>query len=239
MLLFNDAYIEHNEPELGIAAIRVLEKAGYRVDLSPPLDSQRPALSQGRLDVAKKRGQKVFETLKPWVDKGFEIAVVEPSCASALTQDLPDLVENRETAALVVTKIHCIEKPVADALEQDPNRFSWRSDLEKFAILLHTHCHQKAMDGGSAVSALLAAIPGATVNDSDAGCCGMAGGFGYEKDHYDLSVKVAEERLLPAIREAGEDTLLAAAGFSCRHQIADLAGREALHPIAIFDRCLA
>jgi len=236
ILLFNDAYLEHHEPELGLAVVRMLEVAGFRVELSVPLDSQRPALSQGMLAVARKRGERVMRTLEPYAVRGMRIAVLEPSCASALSQDLPDLIEDRELAGRVAPAVVGIETLLFEALSERGDDLPWNGSAKGVEILLHTHCHQKAVDGGAAVAGLLKLIPGVDVKESGAGCCGMAGGFGYEKKHYDISVKVAEDRLVPAINATGQTALLAASGFSCRHQISDLSKRKAFHPVALLAR---
>ncbi len=233
VILFVDLYMEFHEPEAGQAAVQVLEAAGYRVKAFGPADSQRPAISQGDLERARKQGAALFRHLAEFADPGTPILVVEPSCATALLQDLPDLLTDRILADQVVARIATVESFLVR--ERDAGRCHIPLDPAPgpLSILFHPHCHQSVLDRGRACLELLCAIPGAIVRESGAGCCGMAGGFGYEKEHYDLSLQVAEDRLLPAIRDGAPTERIAAAGFSCRHQIRDLTGRTPETPLQI------
>jgi len=236
VVLFNDTFTEYHEPEVGKAAIRVLEAAGFSVILFSA-DSQRPALSQGMLDVAQKRGTNVIQRLAPYAEKKLPILVIEPSCATALLQDLPDLTEHPDMAASVASHVHLLDNFLAgELLAGRCSLPSMRADGQ--TLLFHPHCHQRSIDGGRATLALLNLIQGAVIKSTDAGCCGMAGSFGYEKDHYDLSVKIAEDRLLPVLRTCENNTIVVATGFSCRHQISDLSGRQARHPVQVIDQLI-
>jgi len=230
VLLFHDSYIEYHDPEIGHAAIRLLERCGYTVALSAPEDSQRPALSLGLLDRARHRGACLLQRLLPYAAAGKPILVVEPSCATALRDELPDLVDDHEAAATVARHVTSLTEFLAR--EKESGAWSWPPAIGPEAtVFYHPHCHQRSLDQGRGVRALLQALPGVNVLHSTAGCCGMAGAFGYEKEHYDLSVKIAEDRLLPAIRALDQHVTILADGFSCRHQIADLSGRQARHPL--------
>lgn len=238
VLLYGDAYISYYLPEVGRAAIRVLEAAGFRVRLERPADSQRSRISRGLLRDAKRDGQKLFEGLQPYTDRGVPVLCCEPSCWSALTDDLPDLLDDEELARSVGGQVFMIDRFLEDQLTAGNIELSLRS-APGLSILVHGHCHQKALEGPSASLNLLRRIPGASVRDSGAGCCGMAGAFGYEKNHYALSSKIAGQRLLPAIEQAGPETRLVTNGFSCRHQVHDLAGREAQHIVELLAEFLS
>ena len=237
VVLFVDLYMEFHEPEVGQAAVRVLEAAGYRVQAFGPADSQRPAISQGDLDRARKQGTALFRQLADFGDAATPILVVEPSCATALLQDLPDLLTDRALTEQAMARIETVES----FLVREPGaaRLSFQSNAAPPRILFHPHCHQSALDRGRASLELLRSIPGAITRESGAGCCGMAGAFGYEKEHYDLSVQIAEDRLLPAIREGGPGERIVAAGFSCRHQIRDLTGQSPVTPLQLLDEYLS
>lgn len=229
VLLFNDIYSEYHQPAIGEAAIALLQAAGHRVALSKPLDSQRAAISQGMLDVARHGAAKLYRELMPHVAVGRRILVIEPSCYSALTQDLLELVEDKATAQQVADHVISVEAFLAKDAGVGKLLKSLSPSVSE--VFLHVHCHQQAIDQGRAMCALLELIPGLRVRLSQAGCCGMAGAFGYEKEHYDLSVQIAEDRLLPALRELEPDVPVLVTGFSCRCQIADLSGRQVQHPL--------
>lgn len=243
--LFNDTYIEHNEPWVGRAAVEVLEAAGYAVELISAGCCQRPALSKGFLEEAKRGGTETFRRLDPLASQGIPILVCEPSCASSLMDDLPDLIDDESLGRRVSKQIKMIDQFLAEELKAGRCKLPWRTGGGKDSaataaastssrtIYLHGHCHQKAFNGTTATKYLLSTIPGVSVKDIDAGCCGMAGSFGYEKEHYELSMKVGEDRLFPALRAAGKDSLVVACGFSCRHQIADGVQMKARHVIEL------
>jgi Fe-S oxidoreductase len=162
----------------------------------------------------------------PWLDKGIPVFVLEPGCASAWTDDLPDLQSDDRVAALL-HRVQTFEQVLAGLLRDRPelrDRLKPVSDR----ILVHGHCHQKSVLGMGAVWEIFAHWPDVKVVEPDSGCCGMAGSFGYEAEHYDLSRKMADRVLIPAI-QSQPDSLVIANGFSCRHQIGDLAGRKAVH----------
>lgn len=235
VVLFNDTYTEYNQPKVGRAAIEVLELAGYSVILATLGDSQRTAISQGLLDQAKRRGTRLVEQLDVLSKSDIPILVCEPSCASALTDDLPDLIENVDLAVRVAKRVQTIDHFLEQQLSTGRCSLSLKDacDGEIREFLVHSHCHQKIIDGAQWTHRLLARIPGAIVKDSEAGCCGMAGSFGYEAEHAELSRKIAAERLLPRLAQASKTTQVVANGFSCRHQIADLTDRNPLHIIEV------
>ena len=223
--LFNDTFLNHYHPEIGIAAIETLERGGYAVNAIHPGCCGRPLISQGLLGEAQANAAKLIEALAPIAERGEKIVFCEPSCLSAIKEDVPALLRGeQQQRARSVAKACVLFDEFATQLDlplrPGPSR-----------ILLHGHCHQKSMGLLSASVALLSRIPGATVVDLDAGCCGMAGSFGY--GHYDVSVAIANRRLLPAVKEMKQGDVLAATGTSCRQQVKDLAGATVLHPAVL------
>jgi len=224
--LFADTYLGWHEPRIGEAAVRVLEALGHRVELADVGCCQRPRLSLGFLDDARREGSAVLERLDAFAGRGVPIVVCEPSCVSALTHDLPDLVEDGSLAKRVAGSVVSIDRFLARAVEE--GRLAGRTDTP---FLLHGHCHQKALDGTGATLCVLEAVSSRGAREVDSGCCGMAGSFGYEREHHELSLRIAEERLLPAVRSREPGTGVVANGFSCRHQIRDAASVEAVHVV--------
>ena len=225
--LFNDTFLNHYHPEIGIAAIEVLERGGCRVNVVRPGCCGRPLISQGLLEEARLNAARLVDGLLPIAERGEKILFCEPSCLSAIKEDVPELVrgEQQRKARTIAGGCGLFDEFAAKLdlrLRSGPTR-----------ILLHGHCHQKSMGLLGATSALLSRIPGATVVDLDAGCCGMAGSFGYGKEHYDVSVAIANRRLLPAVREMKPGEVLVAPGTSCRQQVKDLVGAHALHPAVL------
>lgn len=233
VILFNDTYTEHYLPEVGRAAIEVLEAAGYKIELASLGDSQRSAISQGLLDQAKRNGTRLFKRLDSEFPANVPILVCEPSCASALKDDLPELMNDVELANRVASRVQMFDHFLEQELAANNCFLPWKKqskesdDVQTF--LVHSHCHQKTLDGGRWTHSLLARILGSQVKDTEAGCCGMAGSFGYEVEHASLSQTIAEQRLLPSLSKADVSTQIVSNGFSCRHQIADLSGRKARH----------
>lgn len=232
--LFADTWSEHFETGVGRAAAEVLEAAGYEVQVVRPGCCQRPAISKGFLEEAKREGTKTLRGLEPLARAGIPILMLEPSCATALTEDLPDLIDDAELGKIVRAAVRPIEDFLLDEINAGRCKLPFRAapaQIEK--VLLHGHCHQKAIYGVQGSIELLRKSGGLDASLIDAGCCGMAGAFGYEKAHYEISMKMGEDRLFPAIRAADAGTKIVAAGFSCRRQIADGTGRNALHPIEL------
>ena len=222
-----DTFTNYFEPQVGRAATRLLESCGYRVELAQPGCCQRPRISQGLLDQAKRAGQRTLRRLDRWTRRDIPVVVCEPSCASALTDDLPDLAEDAELGARVTAGVQMIDQFLAQELAAGRLRTELSSPARE--ILLHGHCHQKALFGTGAMKQLWDQMPEVVVSEVDSGCCGMAGSFGYEQEHYELSRKIGERRLFPAVRQAGPEAWVVASGFSCRHQIEHFTGVKARH----------
>ena len=229
--LFNDTFSNHFEPEIGIAALEILERGGCQVDVVRPGCCSRPLISQGMLGEARGNLEKVVEALYPIAQRGEKILFAEPSCLSSLKEDAPSLLRGElQKKARVVSKACALFEEFAADLN-----LSLKAGPSK--ILLHGHCHQKSMGLLPASVKLLSKIPSATVVDLDAGCCGMAGSFGYTAGHYDVSVAIANRKLLPAAKAMKPGEVLVAVGTSCRHQVEDLSETHAVHP-AILIRSL-
>jgi Fe-S oxidoreductase len=229
-ILFNDTFTNHNHPEIGMAAADVLEAAGLGVRLAPHGCCGRPLISQGLLGEARAAAQKNADALFDAASRGERIIFLEPSCLSAVREDAPSLLrgEAQRKAQAVADASVLFE----DYVEQEWQAGRLHLDLTSGppAVLLHGHCHQKAMGLLPPTRALLSRIPSCTVVDLDAGCCGMAGSFGYAKEHYDVSQQIGERKLLPAARALAPGSALVAAGTSCREQVKHFTGVTAVHP---------
>jgi Fe-S oxidoreductase len=225
--LFNDTFTNHYDPEIGIAAVEVLERAGCSVKVLRPGCCGRPLISQGLLSDARAHAAKVVEALHPVAVRGEPILFCEPSCLSAVKDDAIGLLRgDLQGKARDVAREARLFDEFAAELELPLSAVPGR-------ILVHGHCHQKSLGLLSATLGLLSKIPGARVAELDAGCCGMAGSFGYTRGHYDVSKAIAERRLLPAVRGMEAGDVLVAPGTSCRHQVAELAGEKAVHPAVL------
>lgn len=231
VVLFNDTFTEFNQPEIGKDAIKVLHKLGYDVVVPPWHCCGRPLISKGLLPQAKKKAEALVELLFPFADQGIQIIGLEPSCILTLKDDFSGLLGTKSSLAVKVNAItkacKTFDEFVAEHLQDGKLPFSIKqSDLQ---VKLHGHCHQKSLVGTQPTLQVLKAIPGFHVSEIDSGCCGMAGSFGYEKEHYEFSMKIGELRLFPAVRATAEDTIIVADGISCRSQIAQGTGRKAKH----------
>jgi FAD/FMN-containing dehydrogenase/Fe-S oxidoreductase len=242
VVLLVDTFNRYFEPENARAAERVLTRAGYRV-VSPdpakgrPLCCGRTFLSAGLIEEARQEARRMLGALAPHIDARTPIVGLEPSCLLTFRDEFPVILPVVQTKALA-ERAQLFEEFVES--ERAAGRFQLPlTPMEGRTALLHGHCHQKAFATVGAAVKALQLIPGLTVESFDSSCCGMAGSFGYEAEHYEVSLKIAELGVLPRIRAASADTLLAANGTSCRHQIADAAGREARHLVRILDEASA
>ena len=238
VVLFNDTFTNYYDPHIGLAAADVLEAAGLAVALGPDACCGRPLISQGLLDAARDRAAEAVRRLHPLAAAGTPIVLLEPSCLSALVDDVPALLRGeaqrraREVAAACVLFEDFLHRRLDDGSASLPLRPG------PGEILLHGHCHQKSLGLVAPAKALLDRIPGTRVTDLDSGCCGMAGSFGYAREHFEISRQIGERRLLPAARALGPGAVLAAAGTSCRHQVHDFAAVQALHPAQLLQSLL-
>jgi Fe-S oxidoreductase len=232
-LLFADTFTNHADPEIGLAAIDVLNAAGITTRVAPNVCCGRPLISQGRLSDARRLAAANVNALYDAAHRGQAIVFVEPSCLSAVREDGPDLLRGeQQRRARVVGQRAVLFEEFLEA-ECAGGRASLALKAGPGEVLLHPHCHQRSMGLAAPAKALLSRIPSSTVVDLDAGCCGMAGSFGYTRNHYEVSRAIAERKLLPAARAMAPGSVLVAAGTSCRHQVADLAGVAAVHPAVL------
>jgi Fe-S oxidoreductase len=233
IILFSDTFTNYSEPSIGRAVVELLRGAGYRVELEARLCCGRPQISKGLLDDAKERARALVASLGPRVAAGARVVGWEPSCVSAMIDDIPSLLPDEPMARLLAEHVALAEDVILEAVQSGALEFAPDSPIAGRRIVFHGHCHQKAVIGTAGSIGLLRAIPGTDVVELDAGCCGMAGSFGFEVEHYDLSLKIGGDRLFPAVAAEPESTLFAATGVSCRQQIAHGTQRTALHPIEL------
>lgn len=225
--LLPDTWTMFHEPQVGMAAVRVLEALGYRVELIPYRCCGRPQLSKGLLGEAKRLAQKNVAALHAYLARGVPIVGLEPSCVTAFKDDYRDLIPGQATEA-VARHVLLIDQFLAKAWTNGTLKPQAVFRHDGTPILLHGHCQQRAVLGTSASRAVLGWLSSA-VEEADAGCCGMAGSFGY--DHHALSMQIGEQRLFPAVRN--HPGTVVASGFSCRHQIQDGTGRQARHLVEV------
>ncbi len=263
VILLDDCFTTYNEPEVGRAAVRVLERAGYAVELASektrgtedrgqrtaksrpfpssvlcPLSSSfccgRAMISKGFLTEARDLARNQSAALAERVADGTPVLGLEPSCILTLADEWPELAPG-PAARRVAAAADLADVWLAKQVEAGHCHLDLKP--QSGTCLLHGHCHQKALRGAGGSAAALRLVPGLEVTVLDAGCCGMAGSFGYEKDHFDVSAQIAGLELLPALR-AAPAAAVAATGTSCRHQMRDLAGRHARHPLEVIEASL-
>lgn len=232
VVLFADTFNNYNHPETARAAAEFLDAIGFDVVVpGAKACCGRPLLSKGLVSEAQILALQTVERLHPYAAQGLPIVGLEPSCILTFRDEflslLPGDIRTREVAAVTRTFEEFVDELARDG-RLDGVR--WKAGARD--VLLHGHCHQKAIVGTGPAERVLA-LPGYTVTTVDSGCCGMAGSFGYEAEHYGVSIAMAERRLAPAVRAADEATIVAAPGVSCRSQIFDTTGRQALHPAEI------
>jgi FAD/FMN-containing dehydrogenase/Fe-S oxidoreductase len=240
VVLFTDCFSRYFEPENARAARAVLDAGGYTVieDASRrPLCCGRTFLSAGLVEPAREELSRLVEFLRPYAERGAPLVGIEPSCILTLRDELSVVVDG-EAAATVGRQGALLEEFLVAESRRGTLTLPFRQDGARQAFL-HGHCHQKALGTMPDVAAALQLVPGMSVNLIDSSCCGMAGAFGYEAEHYDVSMRMAERSLLPAVRSAPVDALIVADGTSCRHQIQDGSGREAVHVARVLVSALA
>jgi FAD/FMN-containing dehydrogenase/Fe-S oxidoreductase len=224
--LFVDCFVQYQEPGVGEALARLLAAAGVRLNLVDVGCCGRTALSTGQVDKARAAARRALDGLHAQVLDGADVLFIEPSCLSMAHDDWARLLPGDSRVGAVAAASRPALALVADLAAEGRLRFRAGGHA-----LVHCHCHEKALGFAAATRDALAAVPGLEVEDPDAGCCGMSGVFGYEAEHYALSVAMGERVLLPAVRGARRDTAVLATGTSCRSQVRDLGGRAALHPL--------
>jgi FAD/FMN-containing dehydrogenase/Fe-S oxidoreductase len=233
-----DSFTSFTEPHIGRDAIELLERAGYRVRLASDVCCGRALISKGLLRQAKREHERLLDRLAPAAAEGIPITGCEPSCVFTLTDDLPALAGNDARAASVAGAATLVDSLVLQAIDDGALTIDPGTDVAGRRILLHPHCHQKAASATPPTVTMLRRLTGADVVTLDAGCCGMAGSFGFEKEHYELSMRIGGMRLFPAVNDE-PDAIIAATGVSCRQQIAHGTGRSALHPVSLVKQAIS
>jgi Fe-S oxidoreductase len=224
VVLWPDTFNNYFHPDTAIAAVEVLEAAGFRVQVPQTnMCCGRPLYDYGFLDMAERWLLRILRTMRQEIQAGLPFVVLEPSCCAVFRDELTNLFPNNEDAR----RLRAQTVLLSELLQQRASKYEI-PQLERKA-LVHGHCHHKSIMGLSDEEELLRKL-GLTIEVPESGCCGMAGAFGFERgDHYDVSIACGERMLLPAVRQAADDTLIIANGFSCREQIRQTTGREALH----------
>jgi FAD/FMN-containing dehydrogenase/Fe-S oxidoreductase len=243
VVFFADTLNNYFEPDNARAAVDVLAAGGYRVHVARPRDGGRPLccgrtfLTLGMVAEAKKEARRTLAALEPHIERGVAIVGLEPSCIMTLRDEYLNLDLGKAAGELALDS-HLLEEFLWREQQAGRLDLALKALPEKKA-LVHGHCHQKAFGAMPAVQKVLALVPGLEVATVESSCCGMAGSFGYEAAHYDVSMRMAERSLLPAVRNAAPETLVVADGASCRAQIGEGAGRRAVHVAQVLKRALA
>lgn len=231
VVLWPDTFTNHFDPQVGRDAVAVLEKLGYDVQIpAKPVCCGLTWYSTGQLTVARKVLRRTLDALEPWLDRGVPIVGLEPSCTAMLRKDAAELLPGDERIPRLAAAVRSFAEQLAATPGLELGRQSER-------VLSQVHCHQYADLGFDADREVLARVSG-DVDVLDGGCCGLAGNFGFERGHYDVSVACAEHELLPAVRAAAPGTDVHADGFSCRTQIRELSDREPVHLATLTARSL-
>ncbi len=232
--LFCDEFTNYNDTEIGITAFQLLEKLGYQVIIPLHLESGRAWLSKGLIRKAKEIANKNIELLSPIITNNTPLIGIEPSAILTFRDEYVDLADDEKLADAkkLASNVFLIDEFIASEIEKG-NITQELFTKEKRIIKLHGHCQQKALSSVTPSVKLLSLPQNYTVETIPSGCCGMAGSFGYEKEHYDLSMQIGELVLFPTVRNQQDDVIIAAPGTSCRHQIKDGTGKKAKHPIEV------
>ena len=239
IVFFDDTFTDYYHPEVGQAAVRILEALGYQVTIVPQLACcGRPAISRGMLATARTWAQRNVEALRPFAERGIPIVGVEPSCLLTLRDEYPELVPGPATTA-VANSARLLDELLVELAAQDPDAVAacFRNAPSQHGpsqrILLHGHCHQKAIVGMQPTLDALALVPAYDVELINSACCGMAGSFGFETEHYDISRQMGALALFPAVEAADDGTTIAITGVSCRQQIDHFTSRRSRHSVEL------
>ena len=236
VLLLPDTFTNYNHPNLGWAATTVLERMGYQVVLPRTRCCGRPMLSNGMMDVARTNARFNVDSVFPYVEKGAKLVGLEPSCILSFRDDYVDLLGGDPRARAVSDSSMLIEEFVLHATQEGGAALSFVREPGK--VLFHGHCHQKALVGTRQAMEVLRSIPGCRAQEIPSGCCGMAGAFGFEKEHYRTSLDIGEQTLFPAIRSQRDEFTVVSEGVSCRQQIEDGTGVQAKHLVEVLAEAL-
>jgi Fe-S oxidoreductase len=237
MWLFCDEFTNYNDTEIGIKAVQLLRRLGYSVSIPEHIESGRTWLSKGFVRKAKEIANKNVALLRDKVTEDYPLIGIEPSAILTFRDEYVDLADDEIAALRLAKNTYFIDDFIASEIDKGSiTRDRFTEEPKK--IKLHGHCQQKAMSVLANSVKLLTLPINYTVEVIPSGCCGMAGSFGYEKEHYDVSMKIGELVLFPSVRSAEKDTIIAAPGTSCRHQIKDGTGVKAKHTVEILYEAL-
>ena len=231
-VFFNDTFTNYNHPNVGKSAVKILEALDYEVRLVDKKCCGRPLISKGLLESAKKNAKYNINSIYEYVKDGAIVVGVEPSCISALKDEYPDMFPEDKRTNLIAESTYLLQELIVK--ESKGKKFNFKKSDENKSYAVQVHCHEKTIIGENISIESLKLIPKSQVKKIPSGCCGMAGAFGYEKEHYDISKKIAEDRLLPYIEKLDNQTQVAITGVSCRHQIEDLSEKTPKHILEIF-----
>jgi FAD/FMN-containing dehydrogenase/Fe-S oxidoreductase len=236
IVLFNDTWNTYNSPEVSISATELFEAAGFEVILPGHKCCGRPYISKGLVKQARKAARDTVDRLYPFAEKGLPIVGLEPSCLLSMRDEYHYLLPGDSKVQVVSDHCYTFEEFISKLSAED--QLSLPFTCEQRHLLLHGHCQQKALVGTVPSKQALTLPDGYEVDEIDSSCCGMAGAFGYEAEHFDISMKMGERRLFPEIREADDEAIIVASGTSCRHQIEDGTGKKALHPAQVLHQAI-
>ena len=238
IVLFHDTFTDYYHPEVGKAAVDVLEALGYRVvSVERTACCGRPAVSKGLLSKAKQWARQNVDALLPYAERGIPIVGTEPSCLLTFRDEYPDLLQD-EASKTVASQSFLLDELISKLAREDESVAAlFRDDLER-EVVLHAHCHQKAIVGPEPTLETLRLVPGYKVRLIETSCCGMAGSFGFEKEHYDVSKAMGSLRLFPEVEAASPDAAIAITGVSCRQQIGHFTSRRPRHAVELLAEAL-
>lgn len=232
--LFVDEFTNYNDVEVGVKCVKLLNKLGYKVVVLNHKESGRTFLSKGLLKKARKLAEFNVKSLHILIEQKIPLVGIEPSCILTFRDEYPELVTTpyREQAKELAKNVYLIEEFLSKEFE-DGRIVASKFSLQEKIIKFHGHCQQKAIVSTTPTQKMLSIPQNFKVSEIKSGCCGMAGSFGYEKEHYDVSMKIGELVLFPEVRNSDENIIIAAPGTSCRHHIADGTGKKAIHPVEV------
>ena len=238
VVVLADTFTAFTEPEIGRAAVELLEHAGWHVVLETAGCCGRAEIAKGLLAEARVKALSLAQSLATVSDPTAPIVGWEPSCLLTLREEHLALLPDDPTVRAMARRVRLLEELLVEGIDEGRLVLDEAAWPARRRILFQAHCHQTAEGATAASVSLLQRIPGAQVEEIDAGCCGMAGSFGVESEHYDVSMQIGEDRLFPAVRAAGEDTIVAATGASCRQQIQHGTHRRSWHPVELIWECI-
>jgi Fe-S oxidoreductase len=233
-VFFHDTFTDYYHPEVGRAAVRILEAVGYNVVLAERTGCcGRPAISKGLLPMARNWARRNVDALLPYAQRGVPIVGTEPSCLLTFRDEYPELLRD-EDSKVVAAQTFLLDELLLKLVKEEPEQVNaiFRDDLQ-LDVLLHAHCHQKALVGPEPTLGMLNLVPGYKASLVETSCCGMAGSFGFEAEHYEMSKAMGSLRLFPAVEAASRDTAIAITGVSCRQQIGHFTSRTPRHAVEL------